>query len=195
MVVQIHGKIFIKTNKWLLIYYLVVSIFSSCNQFANDDNKLLGEWCFVDYGRDTVYNELYISEDYFLYYLDMNGFLPLQKYKISQDSLLFYYEINGKDILQQNYYPKFYFLNKDSFILEYNKRTTLFIRIKNNLFPPDSLKSEDDNYKFDYYFYKRRNKFLFRIGMDVDTALNFLHIEEESIEPIENNSPAKRIIK
>ena len=77
-------------------------------------------------------------------------------------------------------------MNKDKFILEYSKKATLYERIKNNRFPPDSIKSDVDQYKFDYHFYKRRNMQLFNIGMNVDTAFNFMQMEEESIVPIES---------
>ncbi|MGD9992548.1 MAG: hypothetical protein AB7S69_04545 [Salinivirgaceae bacterium] len=167
----------------IIIISLICLILVSC--FNQEEGKnITGNWYFIDYdNEDTIYNEVYIDSEYFIYYLDMQGFMSKQIYEISNDSISFYFRTKTENI-KTNYKPKLQIINEEKFLLEDKEQTIEFKRLKNMVFSMDSIKNEEDNYLFEYHFYKRRNKYFFSLGYNVDTTLNEIIFEEETIEPV-----------
>ncbi len=165
-----------------IIILSICLVLASC--FNQEESKdISGDWYFVDYiNGDTIYNEVYIDNEYFLYYLDMQGFTAKQMYEISNNSILFYFRTETEDV-KTNYRPRLQITNENEFLLVDKEQTIKFKRLKNTVFTLDSIKKEEDNYLFEYHFYKRRNKYFFNLGYDVDTTLNEIIFEEESIGP------------
>lgn len=169
-----------KTFKYI-IYVVITLLVFSCNKYADQKTTLIGNWYYLDMYCDTNYNELYINDSLFIYYLNKHGFLSPQKYMISADSIVFFKNLNCKSI-RLDYSPKFYIINENKFIIEHNMKTTVFNRIDNQEVNIDSLNYEYDETLFRFHFYKRRSRFLLKLGLSIDTSINSFFIEE-TIEP------------
>ncbi|PKP11532.1 MAG: hypothetical protein CVU09_01505 [Bacteroidetes bacterium HGW-Bacteroidetes-4] len=165
----------------LIIILFVSSIFITC-QSNKENNTIIGEWFFVVEEEDTVYNEVFISNEHFVYYLDMQGFMPKQTYRMSADSIIFSYTSNEGSV-DIGYNPILEVVGEDEFKLQYKGRTLIFRRLQDTVFTIDSIRNESDINLFEYHFYKRRNKYFFNLGYEVDTIINEVLIEEETIEP------------
>lgn len=170
-------------NSKFLIAFLIFCIFCLSCRNEKEAETLIGNWYFLEYGNDTTYNEVYIDNANFLFYLDLQGFLPRQMYKISNDTISFYHGTK-RDNFQTDYSKKLQLINPNKFLLIEGNDTSTYQRLVNLNYTLDSIKKEEDNSIFEYHFYKRRNLYFFNLGYNVDTALTNIVIEEEAIEPI-----------
>ena len=167
----------------LLIFLFIVLI--GCSTNIQKENKLLGSWYFEEAkltSEDSAYNELFITDDYFIYFIE-NHFLAPKKYKISGDSLLFYYERNGMDYISDDYIPKFKIINENKFILIDHDLIIEFNRIDNFIFDLNKYGNLDEYSEFMKTFYKRRYEFYAKKGIKVDSVYVEEPLEEMEISP------------
>lgn len=174
----------VRTIKLAIIFTLFLSV--SCKTNKQDDNNLLGSWYFIDtklgYDTDSVYNELFITDDYFIYFVDYHFLIP-QKYKISGDSILFFYNKDSVEHVREDYIPKFKMVDNDNFKLIYQDEIKEFKRIENFTFDMEKYGNLDENTKFLKTFYKRRFDYYAKRGIKVDSVYIEEPIEEKEIIP------------
>ena len=163
-----------KFNHSLFQLSLVAIFFGSCNS-PYKENILNG--CWYSFNNDTLYQELCFTDSTCLFFYEEIEFFGPFKYAIDNDTLVLFYYKEG-NWFERDYRPRLVYINANDFLLEYKNELNLYSRINTNHTSLNDINSDSLYYKYLHEFYKRKMKYLFKAGYDVDTAVFEFRIEE-----------------
>ncbi len=147
--------------KKYLVYLFVFVVACSPKQGSvrNSENKLKGNWCFLD-GRGN-YNEAYFSDSTYVTYNGKYGIAPAYKYVLKKDSLYSNVDRRKKGL---NRIAKIAWLqDKMVFITEFSRDT--LERIETDGMTLAKMNPKKDSAKFNRDFNNRYENFLVKKGI------------------------------
>ncbi len=155
-----------KSNRLLWPKVILLLLLMTMVNCINDNKSVLkGHWFFVV--KDSVYNEMYISDSTITWYSEIYEYQIPVKYDLVESKIR-YLDNMSKEI---GYPSKYVIINEDKIILRSISSNDTLYRIKDATTLLDSVKNMEDLEKYMKSFYDRRKKVLKNIPTRIDVLL------------------------
>jgi len=115
-------------KKLIVFKLLIVLTFYSCDR-RSDEKGITGNWYYFD--SDSLYNELYFSEELFIYNLNGATLSPIYNYRMSNDSI--YISDNDFDHSDEFMFKLSSYMGNGIDLIDNEGRVIKLLRIKDKI--------------------------------------------------------------